>query len=445
MESHVFHRSLAGKLPLAVKGDGPYIIDAKGDRYIDASGGAAVSCLGHSNENVRQAIHEQVDKLAYAHTGFFSSEPAEKLADFLIERAPGDMEAAYFLSGGSEAVETALKMARQYFLEIGQPQREHFIARKQSYHGNTLGALSVGGNEWRKNSFGPLLVEQGRVSACYPYRDQKIDETDDDYGTRLASELETEIQRLGTDKVIGFVAETVSGATLGAQPPVAGYFKKMRAVCDRYGVLFILDEIMCGMGRTGSLFACDQEGVTPDLITIAKGLGGGYQPIGALLASRKIYQAFKQGSGAFLNGHTYLGHPIACAAALAVQKVIEKDNLLENVRKQGVFLENKLRARFGDHPNVGDIRGRGLFWGIEFVEDRASKKPFEPKHKLNVKLKAQAMKRQMACYPNGGTIDGQYGDHVLIAPPFITDEALLEDIVDRLFASFEASLREISV
>jgi len=443
MGTHVFHRSLSGKLPLAVKGEGPYIIDDKGARYVDASGGAAVSCLGHSNEEVRAAIHDQVDKLAYAHTGFFSSEPAEKLADFLIERAPGDMEAGYFVSGGSEAVETALKMARQYFLEIGQPQRTHFIARKQSYHGNTLGALSVGGNEWRKAAFGPLLVEQGRVSACYPYRDQKEGESDDDYGARLATELETEIQRLGADKVIGFVAETVSGATLGAQPPVPGYFKKMRDVCDRYGVLFILDEVMCGMGRTGSLFACEQEGVTPDLITIAKGLGGGYQPIGAILISNKVYSAFQQGSGSFLNGHTYLGHPIACAAALAVQKVIEKENLVANVKLLGAGFEEKLRARFGDHPHVGNIRGRGLFWGIEFVEDKDQKKPFDPALKLNVKLKNQAMKRYMACYPNGGTIDGQYGDHVLIAPPFISDNALLDDIVSRLFDSFEAALAEV--
>lgn len=444
MSTHIFHRALSGTLAMASKGDGPYIIDDKGARYLDASGGAAVSCLGHSNAVVRQAIHDQVDRLAYAHTGFFSSEPAEELADFLIARAPGEMEGAYFVSGGSEAVETALKMARQYFLEIGQPAREHFIARKQSYHGNTLGALSVGGNEWRRASFAPLLVEQGRVSACYPYRDQKEGETQEAYGTRLAAELETEILRLGREKVIGFVAETVSGATLGAQPPVSGYFKKMRAVCDRYGVLFILDEVMCGMGRTGALFACEREGVTPDLVTIAKGLGGGYQPIGAVLSSKKIYQAFKEGSGAFLNGHTYLGHPVACAAALAVQQVIENDNLLENVNKQGVMFEEKLKMRFGDHPNVGDIRGRGLFWALEFVAERKSKKPFDPKLKLHAKLKKHALERHMVCYPNGGTIDGQYGDHVLLAPPFISDENLLDEIVARLFSSFEAALAEVA-
>lgn len=441
MTTHVFHRSLKGDLPLAETGDGPYIIAQNGDAYIDASGGAAVSCIGHSNERVRQAIHQQVDKLAYAHTGFFSTEVAEELADFLIKRAPGDMAAAYFVSGGSEAVETALKMVRQYFLEIDQPQRTHIIARKQSYHGNTLGALAVGGNEWRRASFAPLLIDHGRVSACYPYRGQMVGETAEDYGTRLADELESEIKRLGEDQVMAFVAETVSGATLGAQQPVRGYFKKIREVCDRYGVLLILDEIMCGMGRTGSLFACEQDGVVPDLVTIAKGLGGGYQPIGAVLASDKIYRAFREGSGVFMNGHTYLGHPVACAAALAVQHVIEDDNLIENVQKQGVYLEKCLIEVFGDHPHVGDIRGRGLFRALEFVEDRASKKPFDPSRQINGKLKKFAMERKMVCYPNGGTIDGRYGDHVLLAPPFISDHALIDEIVSRLSDSLEEALK----
>lgn len=440
MGTHVFHRSLRGDLPLAVAGEGPFIIDENGNRYIDASGGAAVSCLGHSNAVVRQAIHEQVDKLAYAHTGFFSSEPAEKLADFLTERAPGDMTSVYFVSGGSEAVETALKMARQYFLEIDQPQRQHFIARRQSYHGNTLGALSIGGNEWRRASFAPLLIDHGRVDCCYPYRNQLEGESDAQYVARLAKELEDEILRLGADKVIGFVAETVSGATLGAQQPLPGYFKKMREVCDKYGVLLILDEIMCGMGRTGTLFACEQDGVSADLMTVAKGLGGGYQPIGAVLVSGKIYEAFMAGSGVFMNGHTYLGHPVACAAALAVQQEVERHNLISNVQTLGQYFEQMLIDRFADHPHVGDIRGRGFFRAVEFVEDKATKKPFDPSYKLNAKIKNNAMKRKMVCYPNGGTIDGRFGDHVLLAPPFISDKALLEDIVDRLYASFEEAL-----
>lgn len=440
MTSHVFHRSLKGDLPLADKGDGPYIISKDGEAYIDASGGAAVSCIGHSNQKVRQAIHDQVDKLAYAHTGFFSSEPAEQLADFLIDRAPGEFASAYFVSGGSEAVETALKMARQYFLEIDQPQRTRIIARKQSYHGNTLGALAVGGNEWRRASFAPLLVDHGRVSACYPYRGQAAGESDEAYATRLADELEAEIKQLGEENVMAFVAETVSGATLGAQQPVAGYFKKVREVCDRYGVLLILDEVMCGMGRTGSLFAFEQEGIVPDIVTIAKGLGGGYQPIGAVMASDKIYAAFKNGSGVFMNGHTYLGHPVACAAALAVQQVIEEDNLIANVQEQGAYFEKRLIETFGDHPHVGDIRGRGLFRALEFVEDRATKAPFDPDRKLNLKLKKAAMDRKMVCYPNGGTIDGRFGDHVLLAPPFISTSELIDEIVSRLADSLEEAL-----
>lgn len=432
MATHVFHRSLKSKLPLAVRGDGPYLIDENGKRYLDASGGAAVSSLGHSNEAVRAAIHAQVDQLAYAHTGFLSSKPAEELADFLIARAPGNMEAAYFVSGGSEAVETALKMARQYFLEIGQPERKHFIARGQSYHGNTLGALSVGGNQWRKKQFAPLLVEQGRVSPCYPYRDQKPQESEEEYATRLADELENEIKRLGAENVIGFVAETVSGATLGAQTGVKTYFQKIRDICDRYDILLILDEVMCGMGRTGSLFAYEQEGIIPDIVTIAKGLGGGYQPIGATLVSDKIYSAFQQGSGIFMNGHTYLGHPVACAAALAVQKEIEKHNLIENVQKMGNYLDQKLHEAFDKHPHVGDIRGRGLFRAVEFVEDKKTKAPFDPEFSLNTKLKKAAMDLGMICYPNGGTIDGRLGDHVLLAPPFIADEALIDEIVSRL-------------
>jgi len=432
MATHVFHRNLKSKLPIAVRGDGPYLIDENNKRYLDASGGAAVSCLGHSNGVVRAAIHAQVDQLAYAHTGFLSSRPAEELADFLTTRAPGKMDAAYFVSGGSEAVETALKMARQYFLEIGQPERKHFIARAQSYHGNTLGALSVGGNQWRKKQFAPLLVEQGRVSPVYPYRDQKTDESAEDYALRLAHELELEIQRLGADNVIGFVAETVSGATLGAQPPIPGYFKKIRDICDQYGILLILDEVMCGMGRTGSLFAYEQEGIVPDIVTIAKGLGGGYQPIGATLVSDKIYHAFQNGSGVFMNGHTYLGHPVACAAALAVQREIEDNNLIANVQKMGNLLDKKLHATFDNHPHVGDIRGRGLFRALEFVEDKKTKKPFDPSFSLNTKLKNAAMDLGMICYPNGGTIDGRLGDHVLLAPPFIVDEILIDEIVNRL-------------
>uniref|UniRef100_UPI002596377B aspartate aminotransferase family protein n=1 Tax=uncultured Cobetia sp. TaxID=410706 RepID=UPI002596377B len=365
--SHVLHRNLNQEYPTAVKGDGPYIVDREGRRYLDASGGAAVSCLGHSDEAVAQAIKDQVSQLAYAHTSFFTSDPMEQLADFLIERAPAGLDAVYFVSGGSEAVEAALKLARQYFVEIGQPQRKHLIARRQSYHGNTLGALATGGNAWRRQQFEPLLINVSHVSPCYAYRDQQPDETPEAMGIRLAAELEAEILRLGAENVMAFVAEPVVGATLGAVTAVPGYFRRIREVCDRYGVLLILDEVMCGMGRTGSLFAAEQEGVTADLITIAKGLGAGYQPIGATLVSQRIRDAIANGSGFFQHGHTYIGHATACAAALAVQQTIEARDLLTRVNVLGEGLKARLNERFAHHPHVGDIRGRGLFQGLELV------------------------------------------------------------------------------
>ena len=415
-----------------------FIRDAEGREYLDASGGAAVSSLGHAHPEVLAAMHAQIDKLAYAHTSFFTSDVAEQLADELIAHAPEGMSHAYLVSGGSEAVEAALKMARQYFVEIGQPQRTHFIARRQSYHGNTLGALAVGGNAWRREPFAPILVPATHVAPCYPYREQRADESAVQYGLRLAAELEAAIVAQGPDRVIAFVAETVGGATAGVLTPVPGYFKAVRAVCDKYGVLLILDEVMCGMGRTGTLHACKQEGVVPDLMTIAKGLGGGYQPIGAVLAQRKIVEAMSKGSGFFQHGHTYLGHPMACAAALAVQQVIRRDGLVAKVREDGAAFGAMLAKALGNHPHVGDIRGRGFFWGIELVADRASKAPFDPALKVNAALKKDAMARGLLCYPFGGTVDGRLGDHVLLAPPFIATRHDLQEIAARLAASIDA-------
>jgi adenosylmethionine-8-amino-7-oxononanoate aminotransferase len=418
-----------------------FIRDAEGREYLDASGGAAVSSLGHAHPEVLAAMHSQIDKLAYAHTSFFTSEVAEQLADEMIGSAPGGMSHVYLVSGGSEAVESALKMARQYFVEIGQPQRTHFIARRQSYHGNTLGALAVGGNAWRREPFAPILVPATHVSPCYPYREQRADESAGQYGLRLAAELEAAILAQGADRVIAFVAETVGGATAGVLTPVPGYFKAVRAVCDKYGVLLILDEVMCGMGRTGSLHACEQEGVVPDLMTVAKGLGGGYQPVGAVLAQRRIVEAMSSGSGFFQHGHTYLGHPMACAAALAVQQVIRRDGLVAKVREDGIAFGAMLAEALGSHPHVGDIRGRGFFWGIELVADRASKTPFDPALKVNATVKKDAMARGLLCYPFGGTVDGRLGDHVLLAPPFIATRQDLQEIAARLAASIDAVTR----
>lgn len=441
--THVFHRQLHTTPPVAVSGSGVWLTDTNGKRYLDACGGAAVSCLGHGHPDVRAAMHAQIDQLAYAHTSFFTTAVAEELADQLIRTAPEGMSHAYFVSGGSEAMEAAMKMARQFFVETGQPQRTHFIARRQSYHGNTLGALAVGGNEWRRAPFAPILIEVTHVAPCYPYREQLASETPGQYGARLAQELDATIQRLGPDSVIAFVAETVGGATAGVLVPVPGYLKAVREVCNKYGVLLILDEVMCGMGRTGTLHACEQDGVVPDIMAIAKGLGGGYQPIGAVLVQQKIVAAMSSGSGFFQHGHTYLGHPVACAAALAVQKVIERDGLLAKVRESGARLDGLLRAAFGAHPNIGDIRGRGLFWGIELVQDRATKAPFDPALKLHARIKKEALSRGLMVYPMGGTVDGRYGDHILLAPPYISSDPELELIVERLDVAVGAALSSV--
>lgn len=429
--SHVFHRNPKQQLDFAVRGQGIELFDQHNKGYIDASGGAAVSCLGHGHPVVIQAIKEQLDKIAYAHSSFFTTQAAEDLADFLAQRSPGDLDHVYFLSGGSEAVEAALKLARQYFVETGQPTRRHFIARRQSYHGNTLGALAIGGNAWRREPFLPLLVPAYHVAPCYAYRDQLPGESQEQYAERLAQELDQKIQELGAENVAAFVAETVVGATAGALAPVKTYLKRIREVCDRHGVLLILDEVMSGMGRTGHLFACAEDQVVPDIITIAKGLGAGYQPIGAMVASSKIYDAILAGSGFFQHGHTYMGHATACAAALAVQKVIEQEQLLDNVLARGEQLRAELRAALAEHPYVGDVRGRGLFVGVEFVRDKTTKATLDPARKTHAVLKKQAMQNGLLMYPMGGTIDGVHGDHVLLAPPFICTDANISEIVAR--------------
>jgi adenosylmethionine-8-amino-7-oxononanoate aminotransferase len=438
--SFVLHRDLSGAPPVAVRGEGAYVLDSAGRRYLDACGGAAVSCLGHSHPEVIEAVRDQVGRLAFAHTSFFTSEPAEALAELLARAAPAGLERVLFVSGGSEACEAALKLARQYFLEIGQPERRRFVARLQSYHGNTLGALGVGGNMFRRAAFEPLLAPAAHIAPCYAYRGRREGESLETYGRRVADELEAKILALGPETVAAFIAEPVVGATLGAVPAVPGYFKRIREICDRYGVLLILDEVMCGMGRTGARFAAEQEGVVPDLLFIAKGLGAGYQPIGALLVQERIADALRRGSGRFLHGHTYMAHATACAAALAVQKVIDRERLLPKVERQGRLLMDALQSRLGQHPHVGDIRGRGLFLGIEFVRDREGKEPFDPSEKLNLRVREAAMERGLLLYPMGGTIDGRRGDHVLLAPPFILEDAAMEEIADTLAAAIDAAV-----
>ena len=443
--SRLLHRSLRETPPKAIGGEGVYLFAEDGRRVLDASGGAAVSCLGHQHPRVIAALEKQASTLAYAHTAFFSSEPAEALAETLVGHEPGGLAYAYFVSGGSEAIEASIKLARQSFIERGEPQRQHFIARRQSYHGNTLGALAAGGNAWRRAPYAPLLSAAfSHVTPAFAYHEKRDGESDTQFVARLAAELEAEFQRLGPDTVAAFLAEPVVGATAGAVTAPDGYFRAVREICDRHGALLILDEVMCGMGRTGTTHAWEQEGVAPDIQAIAKGLGGGYQPIGAMLASGKVIDTIRAGSGAFQHGHTYLAHPLACAAALAVQEVIREDGLLDRVKERGRQLEQRLTERFGNHRHVGDIRGRGLFWAIELVADRASRTPFDPALKLNQKIKAEAFANGLSCYPGGGTVDGVRGDHVLLAPPYIASADEIDLIVDKLGAAVDSVLRSVN-
>ncbi|MFP4237994.1 MAG: aspartate aminotransferase family protein [Rhodosalinus sp.] len=438
MSSRIFPRHTKSAPPVAARGEGCYIVGADGRRWLDGSGGAAVSCLGHSDPEVIAAIRAQAETLAFAHTGFFTTEAAERLASRLIAHAPAGIERVYLVSGGSEAVEAALKLARQYFLEIGQPARHRVIARRQSYHGNTLGALAAGGNAWRREPFAPLLMETTHIAPCYEYRGRAAGESAEDYGRRVADELEAEILRLGPDTVAAFVAEPVVGATAGAVPPVPGYFARIREICDRHGVLLILDEVMCGMGRTGTLFACEQDGVRPDIVTVAKGLGAGYQPVGAMLCSGEIYAAVEAGSGFFQHGHTYNGHPVACAAADRVVQKLTEGGMVERAAATGARLRAALEDTFAQHPHVGDIRGRGMFLGLEFVQDRETRAPFDPAEARHKRLKDAAFDAGLVCYPMGGTIDGRRGDHVLLAPPFILTDDQVGELVDKLGRAIDA-------
>ena len=435
--SNIFPRHTSYELPISSYGDGCYIIDNNGKKYLDASCGAAVSCLGHSDKSVQEAIIKQTEKLAFAHTSFFTSEPAEELANLLSKNSPIGLDKVYFVSSGSEAIEASLKLAKQYFYEIGKPKKHRVISRKQSYHGNTLGALAVGGNIWRRSFFEDLLLETSLISPCYKYRHQDSSESEIQYGLRIANELEDEIIRVGPENVMAFIAEPVVGATAGALTAVEGYFQRIREICTKYNVLLILDEVMCGMGRTGSLFACDDEKIIPDIITIAKGLGAGYQPIGAMICQNFIYEAIAKGSGFFQHGHTYLGHPVACAASLAVLKKLLNNNFPDQVKEKGKYLQKNLEITLGQNQYIGDIRGRGLFRGIEIVKNRETKEPFSKDLNIAGKIKKKALDLGLICYPMQGTVDGIIGDHILIAPPFIIDENEIDEISQKLKSTIE--------
>ncbi len=437
--SRIIQRTLHSDADVAVRGEGIRLHLASGKTVIDGSGGAAVACLGHGNQRVAAAMGAQAGRMAYAHTGFFTSEPAEALAETLLAHEPGGLSHAFFVSSGSEAMEAAIKLARQYFVETGEMRRTHVIGRRGSYHGNTLGALAAGGHLARRAHFEPMLSGAfSHVSPCFAYHHQRRDESEAQYVARLAVELEAEFVRLGSDTVAAFCAETVVGAATGCVAAVPGYFQAVREVCDRHGALLILDEVMSGMGRTGTLHAWEQEGVAPDIQAVAKGLGGGYAPIGGILVSGRIIDGLRAGSGGFVHGQTYQAHPVACAAALEVQRIIAEDDLVANVARQGVVLERLLTERFGNHRQVGDIRGRGLFWALEFVEDRAGRTPFAPGRGVAEQVKRAALDRGLGIYPCTGTLNGVAGDHVIIAPPYIVDEGDLVEIVERLGQAVDA-------
>jgi len=437
---HVFHRSTLATPPVAVRGEGVYVTDDQGRRYIDACGGAAVSCLGHGHPAILAAMREQAAELEYIHTSFFTTDAAERLAALIAGMCPGDLDRVWYTGSGSEAIEAALKLARQCHLERGDSGRSRVIARRLSYHGNTLGALATGGSQWRRKPYEPLLIDVSLVDPCFEYRFAEPGESAEAYGERAAASLEREIERLGPETVMAFVAETVVGATAGAVPPVPGYLKRIRDICDRHGVLLILDEVMCGSGRTGTFLSCEQDGVVPDIVTLGKGLAAGYQPIGAVVCTKRVYDAVASGSGALKHGQTYNAHPIGCAAGLAVQNFIREEDLLARVQQSGERLLMMLNQRFGNHPNIGDIRGRGLLLALELVQDRATKAPFDPALVMHQRAKAEAFDRGLLIYPSGGTVDGRSGDHILLAPPYNATDEELDVIVDLLGETLDAIL-----
>jgi adenosylmethionine-8-amino-7-oxononanoate aminotransferase len=442
----MLHRSVHHSAHQVVSAKGIYLTLASGQVITDACGGAAVTCIGHGNEEVLEAITKQMQTGAsYVHSMTYTTAATEELAELLIHGPYGGarfgFEKAFFINSGSEAADCAMKLARQYWFEQGQTQRTKFVARKQGFHGNTIGAMAISSNLPRKVPFECFQLSNiSWVTPAYAYRYVKLDESEQDFTKRLLAELDAHFQDLGPDNVAAFMAETVVGATTGCTTAPAGYFKGVREICDKYSILLILDEVMCGMGRTGTYFAFEQEGVVPDILTIAKGLGGGYSPISGLLIHKRVVDVLRDGTGSFCHGQTYQAHPIACAATLCVQKIIQRDGLIETCAQRGNFLESLLKKTFSNAKFVGDIRGRGLFWGMEFVQDKNTRQPFAPKMAVGWRYMSMAFELGVAVYPGMFTIDGTKGDHVLLAPPYNVTESELRDIVEvmkRAYYNFE--------
>ena len=434
----VFYRAPAHAYPLAVRARGVTITDADGREYLDMSGGAAVSCLGHGHPDVVAALKRQLDELEFAHTAFFTNRPQEDLAARIAGHFAEPGAHVYFTSGGSEANETALKLAWQYHAARGQPDRKVVVSREHSYHGNTFGVLSVSGNAGRRRASAAPLLDWPRIPPCYAYRERRDGESEDAYGARAADSLEEAIDACGAARVAAFICEPVVGSSLGVVPAAPGYLERVREICDRHGVLLIADEIMCGSGRTGTYFAHAQHGIVPDIVTLAKGIGGGYAPLAATLVRGGIWTTLAE-SG-FAHGHTYVGHPLGCAAGRAVLEVIERDGLLARVQSSGEEFAGLLRKAFEGHPRVGDLRGRGLFFGIELVSDRASKAGFDADPGLADRLRLAALEEGLVCYPGSIVVDGRTVPHVMLAPPFIAEREQLEACVDRLGAALDRAL-----
>ncbi|KAM3473336.1 hypothetical protein MY8738_008424 [Beauveria namnaoensis] len=429
--THLMHRSLKVEPAMVESAKGLELHLADGRTVLDACGGAA--------EEVVKAMLRQAGKVSYVHTQSYTTPAAEDLANFMLQGSPHGLEKAFFVCSGSEAVESALKLARQYFFEKGETNRVHFVSRQQSYHGNTMGSLSVSSNLARKvpyQGFGYQHVSH--VSPAYAYRYKRDEETMEEFTERLLKELEDEFLAVGPSKVIAFLAESVGGATAGCVPPPPGYLRGARALCDKYGILLILDEIMCGTGRCGTYFAFEPEDVVPDLVTVAKGLGGGYCSIAAVLAHKRVVDVIRQGTSSFNHGHTYQAHPVACATALAVQKIVRRDDLVARCAAMGKLLEAKLRAELSGCPSVGDVRGRGLFWAVEFVKDKETKETFDPLISFGIQVQQTAFEAGVAVYPGWLTVDGRRGDHVLLAPPFTVAEEELDIIVRVLKSAITA-------
>jgi adenosylmethionine-8-amino-7-oxononanoate aminotransferase len=430
-------------LPRIVRGEGSYLLDADGRRYLDGSGGPAAFCLGHAHPEVNAAIAEQLGRVACGYRYLFTSTPLEELTELILRRSGATFGHVVYCSSGSEAVEAALKMALQYWDAQRQPQRRRFIARQRSYHGNTLGALSVSGFAERRRPFEGSLLEVSFVSAANSYRPPSS-MAEVGLTAALAEELEQAIRRLGSDTVAAFIFEPVVGAAGGVVPAPPGYVAAIRRVCDRHGVLLIADEVMCGAGRCGTWRALEHESVAPDIMAIAKGFSGGYIPVGATVCSAEVGNTILREQGSFMTGHTYSGHTAGCAAALAVQRIIERDSLLQRVQQRGALLKSALQDSLGGIAQIGDIRGRGYFIGLEIVRDPQTKQPYARELAVSHQIAQQAFEDGLICYPCAGHVGEGAGDTLIIAPPFNASDAELEELVSKLNGAVTTVLQRLT-